>query len=110
MQVKVLAPATSAVALSESFYFEEFMKVTYTRNRLAGEKLPRTGRERALAGSTVAHQLRRTPSEGGEGWVKIHQVTAGMVIKECLEWDLLNCESRSLWEVKSNQLMDCDQD
>ena len=42
------------------------MKVTYTRNRLAGEKLPRTGRERALAGSTVAHQLRRTPSEGGE--------------------------------------------
>lgn len=53
----------------------------YTRNRLAGETFPSTGRERALAGSTVAHQLRRTPSEGGEGWVKIHQVSQ-------LEWSL----------------------
>ena len=43
MQVKVLAPATSAVALSESFYFEEFMKVTCTQETGCRRNIPKDG-------------------------------------------------------------------
>ena len=50
-KLKVLAPATSAMTLSESFYLEEFMRVTCTQETGWQEKhsQARGGREPWLA-------------------------------------------------------------
>lgn len=80
-KLKVLAPAISAVTLSESFYLEEFMRVTCTQETGWQEKHSQsTGRERALAVHSSS-SAQKDPSEG-EGWVKnSSSVTAGMVIR-----------------------------
>lgn len=67
--VKVIVPATNGVTLHELFNLGEFMKVMCTLMKEVGRGniLTERERDRAEAGVAGAHQLRRTPSAGGEG-------------------------------------------
>ena len=99
------------VTLNESFYFGVFMKVACAYETGCQEKHSQgQGGGRVLAGSPGAHQLRGTPLwRRGRLGKDSSSVTAGMVIRERLEWDLPNCGSWPFRGVKSNKLMGCDQ-